>query len=79
VAHLAHDTRRSNEVWKLRENSLDRRTATDDFHARADNDVTPSRWRLFLQPTNRTKWKESGPDEGLCDVGHHKAPRELPA
>jgi hypothetical protein len=32
VAHLAQDTRGSNEVWKLGENSVDRRTATDDFH-----------------------------------------------
>jgi hypothetical protein len=23
--------------------------------------------------------EEIGPDEGLCDVGHHESPRELPA
>jgi hypothetical protein len=23
--------------------------------------------------------EEVGPDEGLCDVGHHEPPRELPA
>jgi hypothetical protein len=33
VAHLALDTRGANEVWKLGEKCVDRRTAADDFHA----------------------------------------------
>jgi hypothetical protein len=32
-AHLALGTRGANEVWKLGEKGVDRRTATNDFHA----------------------------------------------
>jgi hypothetical protein len=48
--------------------------------AGADNGVTPSSRRLFFQSTKRTKLgEEVGPEDGLCDVGHHESPRELPA
>jgi hypothetical protein len=74
VAHLALDTRGANEVWKLGEKCVDRRTATDDFHAGvcelaawagADNDVIASSRRLFLPSTKRPKWKrKSAPMRG---------------
>jgi hypothetical protein len=89
VAHLALDTRGANEVWKLGEKSVDRRIATDDFHAgicklaalaEEDNDVSPSSRRLFLQSTKKAGMgEEVSPDERLCDVDHHEPPRDLPA
>jgi hypothetical protein len=44
------------------------------------DDVTASSRRLFLQSTRRPKLeRKSAPMRGLCDVGHHESPRELPA
>jgi hypothetical protein len=74
VAHLALDSRGANEVWKLGEKCVHQRTATDDIHAGvcdlaaragADNDVTASSRRLFLQSTRRPKWeRKSAPMRG---------------
>jgi hypothetical protein len=90
VAHLALDTRGSNEVWKLGEKKVNRRTATDDFHAgglRTTSSLSRGRQRrdsvqqavVLTVHQEAEMGEEVGPDEGLCDVGHHEPPRELPA
>jgi hypothetical protein len=57
------------------EKSVDRRRATDDFHAGvcelaawagADNDVAPSSRRLFLQSTRRPKWERKSAPMRVC-------------
>jgi hypothetical protein len=88
AANLALDTRGANEVWKLGENSVDRRTATDDFHSGslrtgslggADNEVTVQQAVVLIVHQEAEMGEEVGPEEGLCDVGHHEAPSELQA
>jgi hypothetical protein len=89
VAHLTLDTHEANEVWKLGEKSVDRRTVTDDFHAGSLRTGSLGKGRqgsdsvkqaVVLTVHQEAKMgEEVGPDVGLCDVGHHEAPRELPA
>jgi hypothetical protein len=89
VAHLALDTSGANKVWKLGEKCIDRRTATDDFHAgglrtgslgrgRQRRDCVQKAVVLTIHQEAEMR-EEVGPDEGLCNVGHHESPRELPA
>jgi hypothetical protein len=89
VAHLGLDTREANEVSKLGEKCVDRRTATDDFHARGLRTGSLGRGRqrrdcvqqavILTVHQEAEMGEEVGPDERLCDVGHHEPPRELPA
>jgi hypothetical protein len=88
VAHLALDTRGANEVWKLGEKCVDRRTATDDFHAGGlrigSLDKDRQRSDSVQQAVVVTDHKEAGmgeevgPDKGLSGVGHHEPPLEIP-
>jgi hypothetical protein len=89
VAHLALDTRGANEVWKLGEKCVDLRAATDDFHAGSPRTGSLGRGRqrrdcvqqavVLTVHQEAEMGEEIGPDEGLCDVGHHESPPELPA
>jgi hypothetical protein len=89
VVHLALDTRGANEVWKLGEKCVDRRTVTDHFHAgglRTGSLGMGRQQRDCVQQTivltvyqEAEMGEEVGPEEGLCDVGDHEEPRELPA
>jgi hypothetical protein len=90
VAHLALDARGANEVWNLGEKCVHQRTATDYFHAgglRTGSLAIGQKQRrnCVQQAVVLTVHQEAemglevGPDEGLCDVGRHESPRELPA
>jgi hypothetical protein len=64
-AHFALDSGWAGELRELSEEAVDRSAASDDLHslgtcelaawAGADNDVTPSRRRLFRQSNSRPK------------------------
>jgi hypothetical protein len=48
--------------------------------AGTDNDVSASSSRLFRQSTKRPKWeRKSTPNDGVCDIGQHEPPLEIPA
>jgi hypothetical protein len=89
VAHLALDTRGANEVRELGEKCVDRRTANDDFHAGSLRFGSLGRGRQRRDCVEQTvvltvhqeaeMGDEVGPEEGLCDVGHHESLHELPA
>jgi predicted nucleic acid-binding Zn ribbon protein len=81
VAHLALDTRGANDVRELGERS----STTDDFHAgglRTGSFGRGRQRRDSVQQAVLTVHQEAemgeevGPDEELCDVGQHEAPRE---
>jgi hypothetical protein len=76
VAHLALDIRGANDVWKLGEKGVDRKTATDDFHVEGLRTGSLDRGRLrrdsIQQAIVLTVHQEAeigeevDPDEGFC-------------
>jgi hypothetical protein len=81
VAHLALDIRGANKVWELGKKCVDRSTATDDFDAGSPRTGSLGRGKQRRDCVQQTvvltvhqeaeMGEEIGPDEELCDVGHH--------